>query len=116
MNRALRLTSITSCKRSLSFAREVSFKVQSVEQGKQIDAVLKKTLIPELQKIPGYKGSNRLLCGGKLDYKLITRWETLDSLKGSGEGMPDRIKKLAEAGKIPAEWVNTQNFMYEELA
>ncbi len=101
--------------RSMSFARVISVKVNSVDQGKALDKVIADHVLPQLSKVDGYAGSERLLCGGKLDYKLITKYSTLDALKASGEKSADHVKTAAEKSNIPVQWFDSQNFMHTPL-
>jgi hypothetical protein len=56
----------SASKRNMSFARIVSFKVDSVDHGKEIDKIYDEQMLPGASQLSGLVDINRLLCGGEL--------------------------------------------------
>ena len=63
-----------------AFARVFSGKVADVASGKSLEAALTKSA-QGLWATQGFKGSQSLLCGGELDFKMVTAWEQVDDLQ-----------------------------------
>ena len=58
----------------------------------------------------------KFLCGNELDYKFVTKWETVEALKAWAEDSPEYMAKvLAQQSHVAAEDVHLQNFMFEEM-
>ena len=99
-------------KRSLAFARIISFKVQSVDEGKAVDASVEKNVLPAIKDFPGCIGTERFLCGGELDYKMVTKWDNVDNLKNFVAGDAPLVDGLVKEFNISADAIHTQNFMH----
>ena len=108
--------SLNSQERSVGeFARIVKFKVNSVEHGQAIDKHIAENLLPMVSKMDGLVSMQRLLCGGELDYMLLTQWRDVESLKASEAEKEDLLKVFSAATDAPITDLHLQNFMHKQV-
>eukprot|EP00239_Pterosperma_sp_CCMP1384_P000831 CAMPEP_0197850304 /NCGR_PEP_ID=MMETSP1438-20131217/14964_1 /TAXON_ID=1461541 /ORGANISM="Pterosperma sp., Strain CCMP1384" /LENGTH=93 /DNA_ID=CAMNT_0043463403 /DNA_START=185 /DNA_END=466 /DNA_ORIENTATION=+ len=87
-------------------------KVESVEKGKALDAFVHKEALPVLQKMDGFLGLETFLCGGELDYKLLTKWETIEALKAVPESTDLKKVLCVPQDGVDVKSYGSQNFMH----
>jgi len=99
-------------------SRVFSLKVKNDAQAHQMDLVMDEFLTTVAEQVDGYSGGSRLVCKSEWDYKVIMKFDDLDSLKNYmgehhepilGHYMP-KIKELAVGGKV-----DQQNFVYDDI-
>eukprot|EP00656_Telonema_subtile_P014930 TRINITY_DN1772_c0_g1_i4.p1 TRINITY_DN1772_c0_g1~~TRINITY_DN1772_c0_g1_i4.p1 ORF type:complete len:182 (+),score=56.21 TRINITY_DN1772_c0_g1_i4:28-573(+) len=96
------------------FARSTSFKVADLAEAIKLDELIFGEIIPLAKTQKGYLGCERLVCGKKLDYQLITRWDTADNLTataGASNYMQLQLQHLSQS--VPGE-IEQQHFMATE--
>ena len=75
-------------------------------------------VLPLLKKLPGYVSVQRVVCGGCLDFKVITKLKVGDEFFGKWESakFEPETKFLEEVKKIDGITnVETQTFTLEEM-
>merc|ERR1711924_144856 len=94
------------------FVRRSTVKVASLEQAADIDDIMIDEIVPLSKAQDGFVGFERHVCGKHLDYVLMTKWATPESLHGTGAGSPymemvlQKVEHIIDTGSI-----ETQNFM-----
>jgi heme-degrading monooxygenase HmoA len=59
-------------------------------------------VMPDLQRVPGFLGAclSRHDLGGMLEYVVLTRWESMDAIRGFAGPIPE--KAVVEPGAVAA--------------
>uniref|UniRef100_A0A7S3FGB4 ABM domain-containing protein n=1 Tax=Haptolina ericina TaxID=156174 RepID=A0A7S3FGB4_9EUKA len=98
-------------------SRVFSCKVKDDASAYQLDLVFD-NMLDKAAEVEGCAGAARLVCKTEWDYKLIIKFEDVDSLKGymtdhhdgvMAEFLP-QIKELAVGGEV-----HQQNFVYDDI-
>ena len=59
--------------------------------------------------------AERFLCGGQLDYKVITTWKDLESFKAADGKKEELMATFSSASGIAGDKFHVQNFMHKKF-
>ena len=93
-----RSIALVSARQASFFARVTSGKVADMDVAAKLDQIVVDDILPESRKQPGFLGLDRQLCKNHLDYKVISKWSTVEALLASGDTDNEYMKNaLAKA-------------------
>ena len=93
-----RSIALVSARQASCFARVTSGKVADMDVAAKLDQIVVDEILPESRKQPGFLGLDRQVCKNHLDYKVISKWSTVEALLASGDTDNEYMKSaLAKA-------------------
>merc|ERR1711924_88253 len=106
MAKAMKAMKVAKPMKIKSFARTTTLTLKSMKDAGACDALVKKALqVYKKQKMKGYKGAERFLCGMKGTYRGNTFWKSIKDMKAAmkSEAYINVIKgvvKYAKKGEL----------------